>query len=270
METKMLKTLLPLTILPLLAFAQPAAAQQYGYGYQDQGYDDQVDTYTYDQQYGPDPYASRQDRFNDDQYRAYRREMARRWRMQHGYPPRDANFGYNNDNGGDGNVPYAAPIYPSQPDGQGKVLVAPGGKNVAETPSKKKPVTPKPATTTTAATPPATAPVTTAPVTATTTPKAPATTTTVATTTPPAPAATPAAPTTATASAAPAAAAPAKKGGPVTCDKGVGIVSSFGFDKVASKTCDGPSLVYSAERGGKPFEIEVNPKTGELTAVKKL
>lgn len=266
----MLKTLLPLTLLPVLAFAQPAKAQQ-AYGYQDQ-----VDTY--DETYGPDPYASREDRFNDDQYRAYRREMARRWRMQHGYPPPGRDYGYQdfNDNGGnDGNLPYAAPVYPVKPQSQapGKVLVEAGGKPVV---TKKKPVTPaKPTVAATASSAPASASAATqpaAPANATastaTAPAAPATAT--ASAAPVAPVLTTPAAAATTAPAKAAATAPAKKGGPVTCDKGASIVSSFGFDKVTNKTCEGASLIYSAERGGKPFEIEVNPKSGELTAVKKL
>ncbi len=65
-------------------------------------------------------------------------------------------------------------------------------------------------------------------------------------------------------------AAPKKSSGAVTCDKGLSIVSSFGFEKVSSKSCDGKTFVYSAERSGKPFEIEVSSTNGELTAVKKL
>lgn len=63
---------------------------------------------------------------------------------------------------------------------------------------------------------------------------------------------------------------PIKKSGAVTCEKGAAIVSSFGFEGVSTKSCDGATLVYSASRGGKPFEINVSPSSGELTAVKKL
>ena len=61
-----------------------------------------------------------------------------------------------------------------------------------------------------------------------------------------------------------------KKSGTVTCEKGASIVSSFGFESVSTKSCDGATLVYNASRGGKPFEINVSPTSGELTAVKKL
>src|SRR5262249_44931103 len=61
-----------------------------------------------------------------------------------------------------------------------------------------------------------------------------------------------------------------KSSGAVTCDKGQSIVSSFGFENVATKSCDGKTFVYSAQRSGKPFEIEVSSASGELTAVKKL
>ena len=63
---------------------------------------------------------------------------------------------------------------------------------------------------------------------------------------------------------------PTKKVGAVTCEKGASIVSSFGFEGVSTKSCDGSTLVYNAMRGGKPFEINVSPSNGELTAVKKL
>lgn len=63
---------------------------------------------------------------------------------------------------------------------------------------------------------------------------------------------------------------PVKKSGAVTCEKGATIVSSFGFEGVSTKSCDGTTLVYNASRGGKPFEINVSPSSGELTAVKKL
>lgn len=263
---EMLKFILPLVILPVLglSLSQPAAAQQ-PYWWQggnpdgpDAQYDDQQG---YDPQsvYGPDPYASRTERFDDDQYRAYRREMWRRYHRGHDYQPqRDYGSGYDDQQQP---VPYAAPVYP-QSQAQGKVLVAPGGKPVVV---KKKIVAPaKPATTTAS-----TAPVTTTPpaaiastntATASAAPASTAPATVPAVTTPPA----------AVASASAAPATGAKKGGPVTCDKGASIVSSFGFENVTNKTCDGASLVYSAERGGKPFEIEVNPKSGELTAVKKL
>ncbi len=61
-----------------------------------------------------------------------------------------------------------------------------------------------------------------------------------------------------------------KKSGAVNCEKGASIVSSFGFEGVSTKSCDGTSLVYNASRGGKPFEINVSPSSGELIAVKKL
>lgn len=75
-----------------------------------------------------------------------------------------------------------------------------------------------------------------------------------------------------TASTTAAAPAPVKapKSGVLSCDKGAGVVSSFGFSNVTSKSCTGTTLIYGAERSGKPFEIEVNAKSGELTAVKKL
>lgn len=56
----------------------------------------------------------------------------------------------------------------------------------------------------------------------------------------------------------------------VSCSKGSSIVSSFGFSSVATKSCNSSTLIYSASRGGKNFEVEVSAASGELTAVKKL
>ncbi|MBG1233613.1 hypothetical protein [Aestuariivirga litoralis] len=236
----MLKKILPLAILPFLSLVQPAAAQQpyWWQGNQDSPYHQVQQDYGQDDAeaiYGPDPYASRAQDFDEQQYRMYRREMARRYHREQRYQQYDQQqeYGYNQ--------PYAAPVYPVQP--QGKVIVQ------ANKPVVKKKAPAKP-TTTTASTSSSTSASTTTTVAST----APATTSTTA----------PAATTASTTQAAP------KKGGAVTCDKGASIVSSFGFEKVASKSCAATSLVYSAERGGKPFEIEVNPKSGELTAVKKL
>ena len=61
-----------------------------------------------------------------------------------------------------------------------------------------------------------------------------------------------------------------KSTGPVSCDKGQSIVAGFGFENVKTKTCAPGTLAYQAERSGQPFEIDVNPKTGELIAVKKI
>ncbi len=56
----------------------------------------------------------------------------------------------------------------------------------------------------------------------------------------------------------------------ISCSKGAGIVSSFGFSNVTTKSCSGATLVYGAERAGKPFEVEVSAADGEVKAVKKL
>jgi hypothetical protein len=56
----------------------------------------------------------------------------------------------------------------------------------------------------------------------------------------------------------------------IDCTKGASIVAGFGFDAVTTKNCSGGTLVYSATRSGRPFEVQVNSSSGELTAVKKL
>jgi hypothetical protein len=209
----MLKFVLPLAILPVLAFSQPAEARDL-YWWQTvnpdgtPAYDNSYALDRYDDRYGPDPYVSDQDRFNDREYRMYRRDMMRRMRRQAYY-----NQNLSDDPGADPNLPYAAPVTPVKPSIAKKAVQAkPAAKPV-------NPVTGAPSTTQTATAQPAT---------------------------------------------------PKKVTGSVTCDKGLSIVSSFGFEKVSSKSCDGNTFVYSAERSGKPFEIEVSSASGELTAVKKL
>jgi hypothetical protein len=56
----------------------------------------------------------------------------------------------------------------------------------------------------------------------------------------------------------------------VDCTKGAAIVSSYGFNAVSTKSCNGTVLVYNAMRSGKNFEINLNAATGELTNVKRL
>ena len=56
----------------------------------------------------------------------------------------------------------------------------------------------------------------------------------------------------------------------INCNKGAAIVSSYGFETVTNKTCDGKTYIYGAVRSGKNFEIQVSAANGELTSVKKL
>jgi hypothetical protein len=56
----------------------------------------------------------------------------------------------------------------------------------------------------------------------------------------------------------------------ISCTKGAGIVSGYGFTSITNKSCAGTTFVYGATRSGKNFDIEVSAATGELTAVKKL
>lgn len=64
------------------------------------------------------------------------------------------------------------------------------------------------------------------------------------------------------------AAAPAT--GSVSCDKASGIVSDYGFTSVKPSSCTGSIYAFNATRGGKSFAIKLDPKSGELTEVKKL
>jgi hypothetical protein len=56
----------------------------------------------------------------------------------------------------------------------------------------------------------------------------------------------------------------------IDCGKGAAIVSGYGFNDVATKSCAGQTLVYGATRSGKNFEVEVNSANGELMNVKRL
>ncbi|MDE2385155.1 MAG: hypothetical protein KGO53_11105 [Alphaproteobacteria bacterium] len=246
----MLKKLVPLAFVPLLAFAQPAEARRLfwwqmvnpdGTAVSPDVYNDSYAPQDYGAQdgpYGPDPYAANPDeQFNQYQYEQYRREMARRYRAraaaQPDYPPAyDTQGGYGQGGYGQADVGPPPPYAAPVYPVKHKKLV----KKLAHA----KPVLPK--TVATAAVQPGA-------VTASTT----AATTTVA----------------ANSTAAAPAAKPAKAGG-VSCDKGASIVTSFGFSNVTTKSCTGATLVYGAERSGKPFEIDVSAASGELTAVKKL
>ena len=278
----MFKKILLLAVLPVLLFAQPAEARRLfwwqmvnpdGTAVSPSIYDDSVAPQDV---YGPDPLAQQDEQFNQDQYQLYRREMARRYHRNAYVDP------YAAPTYADPTPPppYAAPVYPVKP----KHLLI---KKVVHV----KPLVKKPVATTTATIAPQAAPVTdtsatSAPQPATITdasakstpPLAPVTDAAATPVPPPAPiteaAATPApqpAPiTTASTSVATPKPVPVKKSGAVTCEKGAAIVSSFGFESVSTKSCDGGTLVYNANRGGKPFEINVSASSGELTAVKKL
>ena len=269
----MLKKLLLFAVLPVLTFTQPAEARRL-FWWENVNQDPPPPSDYYDaapprDYYAdqPDPYASQQDQFNQDQYLQYRRELDRRYKRRAYY--QDQPPGYYDQPGYSPDRPYAAPVYPVPPKKKLVKKLLP--KKPAAAPivaTSKPPVMPAgpitaSASPAVAAAPPmmptgsimattaaATSAAATAPMTASTAPAAPATPATASTT----------------------AAPPVKlaKGGSVTCDKGMGIVSSFGFTNVTSTSCAGGTLVYKAERSGSPFEIEVNAKSGELTAVKKL
>jgi hypothetical protein len=240
MEMAMLKKWVLAVAVPtaLLALMQPAQARRLFWWQDANQYDSPPPSY-YDvppQDAYADPYGNDgmtpEERFNQRQYNLYQREMARRYghSAYYGVPP-DASYS---------DLPYADPVYPMHK--KPKVLKP---KTVAAKPVVK-PVIAAPAvnTASTAATPPVQSETT---ATASITPSQNSDNTATASTTPVKP-----------------------QAGGVNCDKGAGIVSSFGFSNVASKSCTGKSLVYSAERGGNKFEVEVNGTSGELTAVKKL
>ncbi|MEP6828402.1 MAG: hypothetical protein ABJA10_10045 [Aestuariivirga sp.] len=281
----MFKKILLLAALPALLFAQPAEARRLfwwqmvnpdGTDVSPSIYDDSVAPQDV---YGQDPYAQHDEQFNQDQYQLYRREMARRYHRNAYVDPYAAPI-YADPTPP---PPYAAPVYPVKPTH--KVI-----KKVVHVKSLVK----KPVATTTATIAPQAAPATSAPVTdaaaTPTLPPAPVTDAAATPSLPPAPvidaAATPTLPpapvtdasatptpppiTTASTTVARPKSVPVKKSGTVTCEKGATIVSSFGFEGVSTKSCDGGTLVYNANRGGKPFEINVSASSGELTAVKKL
>jgi hypothetical protein len=230
MFNNLFKTLIPLALLPMFAFAQPAQARHL-FWWQDDGPDMTQDAPPpYQQVYGApeyqDLYGNRDDSFDERQYQLYQREMRRRYGYQAELPPDDG--------------PYAQPpVYNTQPQYAAPPYVAP--RYVA--PTYAAPVLPKPKKIVK---------------TARVAPKTPDATTATATTN------------TKVASAPVASAPPTKPTTTVDCDKGAAIVSGFGFDNVKTKACAADTLAYNAERSGQPFEVSVNPKTGELIAVKKL
>jgi len=206
----MLKKLIPLAVLPFLAFAQPAHADRL-FWWQSDNLDQPPPPPSYRQVYGaPDYgslYGSPDDQLNDREYQLYLRDMRRRY----GYSAEAAPY----------QGPYdEPPRFYGQPQQVAPTLPFPPPKPKIKKLVKAKPVVPADPT---------------------------AATEKQVTETP-----------------------PKKSAEPVTCEKGASIVSGFGFDKVTSKSCAAGSLVYNAERSGQPFEIDVNPKTGELIAVKKL
>jgi len=205
----MLKKLIPIVLLPLIAFAQPAEARRLFWWETVNPDEPAPPPQPYRQAYGvPDDQslygAPSDEQFNERQYQLYQREMQRRYGRGYDVIPQDAppppRYAQP-----DPIVPYAAPVYPKP-------------KPVVKKVVRAKPVKP--------AVVPTEKQVTQAP--------------------------------------------SSKSVGPVTCDKGLSIVSGYGFENVKTKTCETGTLAYNAERSGQPFEIDVNPKTGELIAVKKI
>lgn len=219
MRNNLLKTLIPLALLPMFVFAQPAQARHL-FWWQNVDPDTQQDAPPpYQQTYGApeyqDLYGNNDDSFDERQYQLYQREMRRRYGYQADYPPDDG--------------PYTQPpVYRARP--------APQASYAPPTyvaPIYAAPVLPKPKKIVKSVR---------------LAPKKPAAITDTQTASTP----------------------PNKPGTLVGCDKGAAIVSGFGFDNVKTKSCETDTLAYNAERSGQPFEVSVNPKTGELIAVKKL
>jgi hypothetical protein len=223
MELAMFKLLIPLAVLPFLAFAQPAEARRL-YWWQMLGPDGQVNqTQQYDPvldpQFDPnDPYMddqAAQDLFNQREYELYKREMRRRQRYDAYYDPQ---FGYPDP------PQYPRVIHKKKHVAQKPLPVQMPQATIAKPQYKPSVVAMGPVT--------QVKPVQVKPVQVKTIK---------------------------TASLA-----------GVSCSKGAGIVSSFGFSDVTTKSCSGGTFVYGANRGGKAFEVEVSAASGELTAVKKL
>lgn len=226
MRNNLLKIFIPLALLPMFAFAQPAQARHLFWWQNDDPYateDAAPSPPPYQPVYGApeyqDLYGNRDDGFDERQYQLYQREMRRRYGYQAEVPPDEIP-----------NAPpsiYNAPPQYAAPSTMAPVYVAPKlhkPKKIVKT----APMAPKTLDATTVAKPDTT------------------TGTKVAST------------------------PPAKPTTTVDCDKGAAIVSGFGFDNVKTKACAADLLAYNAERSGQPFEVSVNPKTGELIAVKKL
>lgn len=54
------------------------------------------------------------------------------------------------------------------------------------------------------------------------------------------------------------------------CDKGVAVVTGYGFSEVKAKSCSGRIFTYGATRASKPFEVSVSANNGEITEVRKV
>ena len=63
--------------------------------------------------------------------------------------------------------------------------------------------------------------------------------------------------------------APAKAAG-LSCEKAGSVVTGYGFSSVTPSSCEGKVYAFNAQRDGKSFAIKLDPKSGELTEVKKL
>ena len=67
---------------------------------------------------------------------------------------------------------------------------------------------------------------------------------------------------------APAKTASASSG--LSCEKASSVVTGYGFSGVTPSSCSGKVYAFNAQRDGKNFAIKLDPKSGELTEVKKL
>lgn len=54
------------------------------------------------------------------------------------------------------------------------------------------------------------------------------------------------------------------------CERGIEIVTDFGFSDVQPTACTGRAFNFNATRDGHPYSVTLNPADGELSQVKKL
>jgi len=56
----------------------------------------------------------------------------------------------------------------------------------------------------------------------------------------------------------------------VDCGKAESIIAGYGFSSAKPESCAGKIYAFNATRDGRNFAIKLDPKSGELTEVKKL
>ncbi len=56
----------------------------------------------------------------------------------------------------------------------------------------------------------------------------------------------------------------------ISCDKGVSVVTDYGFSNVEPKACTGKIYTFKAARTGKSYDVSVSSISGEITEVRKI